>query len=96
MNRFLINLRALDDESSVITHSQRLSQFSSVLFRIPDTFIGNIGESLEYGAQPTDEDVDANVNVIGEPDGADETTTLGPTKIDEESEEPIAGPLAVN
>ena len=39
---------------------RRWSRFSAPNFRLPDSFLGNIGEDLQDGHEPTDDDVDGD------------------------------------
>ena len=58
-NRFLINLRSVDKGSSFSTYGSRYtSHFSDPDFRTPPSFLGNIGEPLEYRHQEYDDDID--------------------------------------
>ena len=53
MNRFILNLRSFDAASSAsqaVTADAHLSKFSAPNFRVPDSFLGNIGEPLDAGA----------------------------------------------
>ncbi|GJE93846.1 hypothetical protein PsYK624_100100 [Phanerochaete sordida] len=52
VNRFILNLRSHDATSgagNMTTGDARLSRFSAPNFRVPDSFLGNIGEPLEAG-----------------------------------------------
>ena len=53
MNRFLINLRSLDNSGRENLESQHFSRFDPVNFRVPDNILGNIGESLDDGTEAT-------------------------------------------
>ena len=60
MNRFIINLKSLDavrlsQDSSTLQHG---STFSAPNFRIPDSFLGNIGEDLQDGHQQAHSEYD--------------------------------------
>ena len=59
MSRFIINLRSLNTAGSSQDSSirQHLSQFSAPNFHIPDSFLGNIGEDLQDGHEPVDNDL---------------------------------------
>ena len=60
MNRFIINLKSLDTPISSQGSStrQHWSRFSAPNFHIPDSgsFLGNIGEDLQDGHEPADDD----------------------------------------
>ena len=59
MNRFIINLRSFSTASSSQDSSaQHWSRFSVPNFRIPDSFLGNIGEDLQHGHKSADDDLD--------------------------------------
>ena len=64
MNRFVINLRSLSspDLSQGGSARQLWSRFSEPNFRIPDSksFLGNIGEDLQYGHESADDDYTSN------------------------------------
>lgn len=47
----MINLRTLSlaDGGGAHTQTQTRSHFSGVGFRVPETLLGNIGESLDHG-----------------------------------------------
>ena len=62
MNRFIINLRSLNTAGSSQGSSarQHWSRFSVPNFHIPDSFIGNIGEDLQDGHEPADDDLDGH------------------------------------
>ena len=50
MNRFIINLRTLNAaDPAEVSQRQHLSRFSVPNFRIPQSFLGNIGENLTHG-----------------------------------------------
>lgn len=72
MNRFLINLRSLDNPSSADSGTQRFSQFSIANFRVPESILGNIGEDLEHGGVTVNEDADADSDAspVGDSDPA--------------------------
>ena len=59
MNRFIINLRSLSTAGSSQDSSSRQysSRLSTLNFHIPDSFLGNIGEDLQDGHVPTDNDL---------------------------------------
>ena len=61
-NRFIINLRSLNTPSSSQDGSARQywSRFSAPNFHIPDSFLGNIGEDLQDGYEPADDDLDGH------------------------------------
>ena len=87
MNRFIINLKSLNtsDSSQGSSSRQHWSRFSAPNFHIPDSesFLGNIGEDLQDGHEPTDNDLaghnemDAVCVEIGSAPGAEleETST---------------------
>ena len=55
MNRFIINLRSLYASGlSQCSTRQHWSSFSAPNFRIPDSFLGNIGENLQEGYEPAE------------------------------------------
>ena len=57
MNRFMINLKSLSTtRSSQGSSAGHLSRFSAPNFRIPDSFLGNIGEDLQHGHEHADGD----------------------------------------
>ena len=57
-NRFLINLRSLNNPSRSHSDSSfHASRFSIPNFQIPDRILGNIGESLEDGHSEFDEPI---------------------------------------
>ena len=62
MNRFIINLRSLNNLSSSQGSSarQHWSRFSTPNFHIPDSFLGNIGEDLQEGHEPANADCDGH------------------------------------
>ena len=65
MNRFIINLRSLSTASGSSQGSsarQHWSRFSAPNFHIPDSesFLGNIGEDLQDGHEPTDNDLNGH------------------------------------
>ena len=62
MNRFIINLRSLSTAGSSQDSSarQHWSRFSAPNFNIPDSFLGNIGEDLQDGHEPADNDLDGH------------------------------------
>ena len=62
MNRFIINLKSLNTPSSSQGSSGRQdwSRFSAPNFHIPDSFLGNIGEDLQDGHEPTDNYLDGH------------------------------------
>ena len=68
MNRFIINLRSLNspDSSQGSSARQHWSRFSTPSFRIPDSesFLGNIGEDLQHGHEPADDDYAGNNQVM--------------------------------
>ena len=49
--RFMLNLRQLDasDKFSTGSDTRRLSTISAANFRTPTSFLGNVGEPLDYG-----------------------------------------------
>ena len=55
INRFLLNLRTFKTGSYEAATTQP-SQVSSIGFRTPESFLGNIGESLDHGSTPYTED----------------------------------------
>ena len=59
MNRFIINLRSINTAGSSQDSSgrQHWSRFSAPNFHIPDSFLGNIGEDLQDGHEPADNDL---------------------------------------
>ena len=61
-NRFIINLRSLSIQSSFQDSSvrQHWSRFSTPNFRIPGSFLGNIGEDLQDGHEPADDYLDGH------------------------------------
>ena len=82
MNRFIINLRSLGTtNSSQGSSAQHWSRFSTPNFYIPDSFLGNIGEDLQDGHEPADNDHDddhetnaMSLNIQGSSDAEFETT----------------------
>ena len=50
INRFMINLNSLGSSQAYDTSSQELSRsrLTVLNFRIPESFLGNIGEDLAY------------------------------------------------
>ena len=65
MNRFIINLRSLNrvnipESSQGSSARQHWSRFSAPNFHIPDSFLGNIGEDLQDGHEPADDDLDGH------------------------------------
>ena len=62
MNRFIINLRSINTASSSQDSSarQHWSRFSVPNFHIPDSFLDNIGEDLQDGHKPTDNDLESH------------------------------------
>ena len=63
MNRFMINLKSLVTPGSSLGGSAR--QLSSIRFSVPNfhipvSFLGNIGQDLQHGQEPTDEDDDGD------------------------------------
>ena len=68
MNRFLINLRSIDTDPSASANSDpaHFSRFTDPNFRVPPSFLGNIGESLQYGRSIPDNDVEANEEDVAE------------------------------
>lgn len=49
-NRFMLNLRSIDDAAIHSTvDTERFSRFASPHFRIPESFLGNIGEPISAG-----------------------------------------------
>ncbi|GJE84683.1 hypothetical protein PsYK624_007590 [Phanerochaete sordida] len=73
--RFIINLRSLNCNASPSerTQTQMRSRFSAVGFRVPETILGNIGESLVHGssseAYSSSADEEADLSFAGEVDG---------------------------
>ena len=59
MNRLIIKLRSLNTASSSQNSSARKhwSRFSAPNFHIPDSFLDNIGEELQDGHKPADDDL---------------------------------------
>lgn len=59
LSRFLINLRQADSPEDSIQASH-LSRFSAPNFRVPtlQSIMGNMGESLEYGAEEDEAEED--------------------------------------
>ena len=59
MNRFIINLRSLDapDASQGSSARRQSSRFSAPNFHVSDSFLGNIGEDLQDGHDPVDNDL---------------------------------------
>lgn len=51
--RFLLNLRQVVHRDQA---SSRISRFSFVAFRIPESIMGNIGEPLEHGSTAREAD----------------------------------------
>ena len=66
MNRFLINLRSLDDPTSSRSGAPNLSTLSAPVFREPSSILGNIGAELIQGTDDVDEVQDAIDNGCGE------------------------------
>ena len=62
MNRFIINLRSINTAGSSQGSSSRQhwSRFSVPNFHIPNSFLGNIGEDLQDGHEPADDDLDGH------------------------------------
>ena len=62
VNRFIINLRSLSTASSSQGRSsqQHRSRLSALSFRIPDSFLGNIGEDLQEGHELTDDNLNGD------------------------------------
>lgn len=54
MNRFIINLRSLNANDSYAGSLARQLGSSTLNFRIPNSFLGNIGEDLRDGDELTD------------------------------------------
>ena len=75
INRFLIDLRSLDTSNQLSTDGgvPNLSHFS-VNFRIPETTLGNIGESLDYDLS---EGIDESDELATEAEHNLELTNLG-------------------
>jgi hypothetical protein len=88
MNRFIINLRSIDTASSSQDSSarQHWSRFSPPNFHIPDSFLGNIGEDLQDGYEPADDDLDghhemnaARLNTVDSPEAELEEISTTPS-----------------
>ena len=62
MNRFIINLRSINTAGSSQGSSDRQhwSRFSIPNFHVPDSFLGNIGEDLQDGYEPAEDDLDGH------------------------------------
>ena len=62
VNRFIINLRSLNTAGSSQGSSapRHWSRFSAPNFRIPDSFLGNIGEELQDSHEPENADLDCH------------------------------------
>ena len=62
ISRFLINLRQASDPAQD-ANTTNFSRFSAPGFQVPavDTFVGNMGESLDFGFEDDDEDVGDDV-----------------------------------
>lgn len=62
LNRFIINLRSLNTPGASQGSSgrQHWSRFTAPNFRIPDSFLGNIGEDLQDGHEPADNNLDGH------------------------------------
>ena len=89
MNRFIINLRSLKTHGSSQDSSarQHWSRFSTLNFHIPDSFLGNIGEDLQDGHEPADDNLDGHhvseanavcFNAEGPPEAELEETSTTP------------------
>ena len=67
MNRFMINLKSLSPAGSSQGSSARhWSRFSVPNLRIPDSFLGNIGEDLQHGDEPSENnhDDDHEIDIV--------------------------------
>jgi hypothetical protein len=62
MNRFLINLRSLDHSGISSSAAQQFSRFSVLSFRVSDSILGNIGQSLNHGVAPDDASDDVDIS----------------------------------
>ena len=79
MNRFIINLRSINTAGSSQGSSarQHWSRFSAPNFRIPDSFLGNIGEELQDGHHDSEPDA-VRLNTEGSPEAEPEVTSTAP------------------
>jgi hypothetical protein len=91
INRFLINLRSLDD-SGISDAANAQPSLQSMSFRTPDSVLGNFGQPLDHGSEHEDEDfgphnlsLDDIAAVVGVPEG----------DLEGKSEGPVAGPSTV-
>ena len=87
MNRFIINLRSLNTAGSSQGSSarQHWSKFSAPNFHIPGSFLGNIGEDLQDGHEPVEDDLGGRhetdaicLNAVGSPETELEETSTTP------------------
>ena len=96
MNRFLINLRSVDSPSSTNSEAQHFSRFSVAGFRVPDSILGNIGESLRHGTDAADENNLSNADGIDDLRGNGEHCQLCDLSgTGQDIGEPVAGPSQV-
>ena len=87
MNRFMINLKSLvTPGSSQAGSARQISslRFSAPSFHVPVSFLGNIGQDLQHGHEPPnndyddDQELDVVLNIRGSSEAASVETSATP------------------
>jgi hypothetical protein len=82
MNRFLINLRSVDQQHPLSTSRSSLPQF-----RVPESILGNIGQFLTHGME---EDISSEDNMVNADSQVISEVPIVETSVGGEVKEPIA------
>ncbi|GJE90465.1 hypothetical protein PsYK624_066010 [Phanerochaete sordida] len=82
VNHFIINLRSLNPANASMSGEPPLSQISSLHIRAPNSFLGNIGEDLDYGEGSFREEDGTERSFTSGSFAQDISTTVSSEKLD--------------